>query len=211
MDTVYTTPRAALVNWLFIATAALTSLPTLANDTSIQFEVGAHANYLDADDYYKINTTSVSNKSANLQYGLDIGILLHFDPLPPKTQLGIAWSQTSGYEADAASFCNSQPCTKTTSLEFQSLEVNAHHQWYESEKMQASIFAGISHVWVKGEIKQDTWSDSAFGAQIGTKVYFLPGQKIQPFIGVKLMLFGLEAADESVNLANLSVLLGARF
>jgi hypothetical protein len=147
----------------------------------------------------------------NLQNGLDLGILLHLDLLPAETQLGIAWSQTSGYKADAASFCSSQPCTKTTSLEFNSLEINAHQDWNVAERLQVSIFAGISHIWVKGIIKQDAWRDGALGAQVGSKAYFLPNKKIQPFVGFKFMLFELETQGDKINLANLRVLLGARF
>ena len=211
MAITYTSFKRTLASCLLVIMVSFASQSALAKDLTIQFEAGVHTNYLDADDYYKINTHSVSNKSSNLQNGLDLGILLHFDPLPAETQLGIAWSQTSGYKADAASFCNSQPCTKTTSLEFNSLEVNAHHHWYVAERLQASIFAGISHIWVKGEIKQDAWSDGAFGAQIGSKAYFLPDQKVQPFVGFKLMLFELETQGDTINLANWSVMVGARF
>lgn len=211
MAITYITINKTLARILFVAALSFTSTSVFANDFTFQFEAGAHTNYLDADDYYKINTHSVSNKSTDLQNGFDLGVLLHFDRLPTETHLGFAWNKTSGNKAYAASFCNGQPCTKATSLEFHTLEVNAHHQKYVAERLQASIFAGISHVWVKGKIKQDAWSDGAFGAQIGSKAYFLPDQKVQPFVGFKLMLFELETQGDTINLTNWSVMVGARF
>jgi hypothetical protein len=203
--------KRTLASCLLVIMVSIASQSSLAKDLNIQYEAGLHASYLNANAYYSLNTHSVSDRSSGLQYGFDIGILFNITPKYPKTQLGIAWNQTAGYEAKAASLCNSQPCKRKTSLEFHSLEVNAHYQWFESEHVKSSAFVGLSHIWFNGQIKQDKWNDGALGSQIGAKAYFVNTQYIQPFVGFKLMLAEIEDGDREINLSNWSVLFGARF
>ena len=211
MAITYISFKRTLASCLLVIIVSIASQSALAKDLNIQYEAGLHASYLNANSYYLLNTHSASDKSSGLQYGFDIGVLFNITPKLPKIQLGIAWNQTAGYEAKAAALCNSQPCKRKTSLEFHSFEINAHYRWFESEYVKSSAFVGLSHVWFNGQIKGDKWNDGALGSQIGAKAYFLSTKKIQPFVGVKLMLAEIEDGNREIHHSNWSVLFGARF
>lgn len=176
-----------------------------------QFEAGMHANYLDAEDYYKLNTSEVFDTDPDTQLGFDISIQLHHQVLPQKAFLALGWSKTDEYSADVLAHCGDAACKETTKLNFQSLQLNYHYQWHQSSTVESSVYAGVSYIWAEGEIKGQAWRDGATGFQIGNQIYFLPHSAIQPYIGVKLSYFAIEDGNDTINLPNLSLLFGLRF
>lgn len=176
-----------------------------------QFEAGMHANYLDAEDYYQLNTSDLFSTDSDTQLGLDVSIQLHHSALPQNTFLAMGWSKTDEYSADVLAHCGDKACQETTKLNFESLQLNYHYQWHQSSTMESSVYAGVSYIWAEGEIKGQAWRDGATGFQVGNQIYFMPHSAIQPYIGVKLSYFAIEDGNDTIHLPNLSLLFGLHF
>ncbi|MEI8612697.1 hypothetical protein P4S54_02865 [Shewanella sp. PP-He15 brown] len=196
---------------LISANSFASDINVVTDKPLFQFEVGLHANYLNAEDYYQLNTSEVFDTDSDTQLGLDVSIQLHHQVLPQNAFLALGWSKTDEYSADVLAHCGNQSCQETTKLNFESLQLNYHYQWHQSPTMESSVYAGVSYVWAEGEIKGQAWRDGATGFQVGNQIYLLPHSAIQPYIGVKLSYFAIEDGDDTIHLPNLSLLFGLRF
>ena len=197
---------------LFVSVNSFASETNTAADKPLyQFEAGMHANYLDSEDYYQLNTSDVFATDSNTQLGLDLSIQLHHSVLPENTFLALGWSKTGEYSADVLAYCGDKACQETTKLNFESLQLNYHYQWHQSSIMESSVYAGVSYIWAEGEIKGQAWRDGATGFQVGNQIYFMPHSAIQPYVGVKLSYFAIEDGNDTIHLPNLSLLFGLRF
>jgi hypothetical protein len=107
--------------------------------------------------------------------------------------------------------CGNTSCQQATTLNFESLQLIYHYQWHQSATMESSVYAGVSYMWIDGEIKGQPWRDNTTGYQVGNQFYFLTHSAIQPYIGVKLSYFAIEDADDTIHLPNLSQLFVLRF
>lgn len=195
----------------FSANSFASETNTVADKPLFQFEAGLHANYLDAEDYYQLNTSDVFSTNSNTQLGFDLSIQLNHQVLPQNAFLALGWSKTDEYSADVLAHCGDKACKETTKLNFQSLQLNYHYQWHQSSTMESSVYAGVSYVWAEGEIKGQAWRDGATGFQVGNQIYFMPHSDIQPYIGVKLSYFAIEDGNDTIDLPNLSLSFGLHF
>ena len=191
--------------------ASATEVSAAADKPLFQFEAGLHVNYLDAQDYYQVNTSEVYDTDPDTQLGFDVSIKLNHQVLPQNTSLSLGYSKTDEYSADVLAHCGNNSCQQATTLNFESLQLNYNYQWHQSATMESSVYAGVSYVWIDGEIKGQPWRDTTTGFQVGNQFYFLTHSAIQPYIGVKLSYFGIEDADDTIHLPNLSLLFGLRF
>lgn len=197
---------------LFFSANSFASETNAAADKPLyQFEAGLHANYLNAEDYYQLNTSEVFDTDSDTQLGFDLSIQLHHSALPQNTFLAMGWSKTDEYSADVLAHCGDKACQETTKLNFESLQINYHYQWHQSSTMESSVYAGVSYIWAEGEIKGQAWRDGATGFQVGNQIYFMPHSAIQPYIGVKLSYFAIEDGNDTIHLPNLSLLFGLHF
>jgi hypothetical protein len=89
--------------------------------------------------------------------------------------------------------------------------MNAYYEALSQDAFSLSVFGGLSHVWAEGEIKDQAWSQSAFGQQLGLKAYFLKGSAAQPYAGLRVLHYQIEQNSSTINLYNWGLVLGARF
>lgn len=179
--------------------------------TRINWEVGAHANYLDASDYYGINTPSYSNESSKVQAGIELGALISLDLLEDDFGLGVEFASFGDYKADALSFCNSTLCTRNTELEHSALMFNGYSPSISLGDFALRGFVGMSRVFAEGVIKDHDWKNNSIGFQLGGKLYWPLNDAVTPYMGFRFHSFEIESADDDVDIIDLSLMFGAQF
>lgn len=197
---------------LTLLASLLISHQLFANEFSngLEFELAAHVNYLNADDYYELNTARVRDKNDTLNMGLEAGVF--YDLADDNSiRFGAEFVNYGHYSADVDAVCGSTICAKETEIKHKALLATVEKAVYQYEKAELSAFAGLSYIFAKGEIKSENWSNNATGLHAGIKVRHRTGGDFEPFAGLRLHSFKIEADSDEVTMTDATLMFGLLF